>query len=87
MSYKKAQLAQLGMICLISLMFFMAGMIALNLIKDSVTDARTNLSCSSASTISDGTKLVCLLVDGTVPYFIISVFAIAGGMIVTKFAI
>ena len=83
----KGQIAELGLAVLIAMMLFMSGMIALNILKDSVTDARTGLSCSSPATISDGTKILCLIVDGVVPYFIISIISVAGGLIISKFII
>ena len=71
----------------VAIFIFMVGMIVVNFIKPEVTTARTGLSCSSAADISDGTKLMCLGIDTVVPYFIILVFSIAGGVITEKFLI
>jgi len=63
-----------------ALFFFMFGMLMLPILKDGVTSARTNVGCST-STISDGSKLVCLGLDSGVPYFILGIITLAGGFI------
>lgn len=71
---------------IISLMFFMMGMIFLNYLKPevSVATSATGLNCDSASAISDGVKLTCLITDSVIPVFIISVFSVAGGFLLGK---
>jgi hypothetical protein len=76
----KSQASGMGISVVIAIIIFMAGMLTINIVKPSVTDARTDLSCSSAS-ISDGTKLTCLIIDVVVPYFMIIVLSAAGGLI------
>lgn len=82
---KKGQ--TLGISLVIAIMLFIVGMLSLNLLKPVVTEARdaSHLDCSGD--ISDGTKLTCLAVDLVVPYFIILVFSVAGGLIVARFLI
>ena len=65
---------------------FLIGMGIINIIKPEVTNARSsgNLDCSS-STISDGTKVTCLLIDIVVPYVFVIIFAAAGGIITARF--
>lgn len=63
---------------------FMFGILFINFIPDIVTQSRTDLSCSSPTTISDGTKIMCLATDGVVPYFIITLISIAIGGITAK---
>lgn len=67
---------------LLSLVFFMFGMLIVNLIKPDVTTTRIDLNCASPDT--DGDKVTCLIVDGTIPYLIISIVAISGGYIVNR---
>ena len=65
-----------------ALVIFMVGFIVLNFIKGEVSTAYTAASCSAPAT--DGTKLLCLVIDGVVPYFIWLTLSIAGGMILDK---
>lgn len=67
---------------LFSLIFFMFGMLIVNLIKPDITTTRTSLNCAVPDT--DGDKVTCLIVDGTVPYFIIAIVSIAGGYIANR---
>ena len=74
---KKGSLFIAGMF---ALFFFMIGMMMLPLMKDSATDARTNLDCTNSS-ISDGAKATCLITGSGVPYFIIGILTFVGGLI------
>lgn len=67
---------------LIALAFFMFGMLFMNFIMDDVTLTRTDLNCASPDT--DGDKIVCLIVDGVIPFFIIIILSTAGGYIIGK---
>ena len=85
---KKAQstgLPGLGIAFMVALFIFLIGMVNINFIKDEVTRARgvDQLNCYSDS-ISDGGKVTCLLVDIVVPFFIIIIFAAAGGILTAK---
>lgn len=82
----KAQLSGLGISIIIAIFLFLIGMMCIGFIKDEVTRARGGLSCSSA-TISDGSKMTCLLVDVVVPYFIITIISVAGGIITARLLI
>lgn len=48
-----------------------------NPFEDTVTGVQTSLQCSTNSSISDGTKLLCLGLDTTLWYFILA--TLAGG--------
>lgn len=80
---KKAQTFSFGIAAIIAIFIFLIGMMCINFIKDEVTRTRTGLDCTS-TTISDGNKMMCLLTDVTVPYFILSIFSIAGGIITAR---
>ena len=67
---------------MIVIILFMIGMIVVNFYKPLVDTARTDLTCSAPAT--DGTKVMCLLVDFVIPYFIVLVFSIAGGIIADR---
>ena len=79
--------AQTGIFVIVAIMIFIVGMVSVNLIKPDITTLRTSdgLNCVNASAISDGTKLACLAVDITIPWLIVSVFAVTGSLIITKF--
>lgn len=71
---------------LVAGVIFIIGMGILNIIKPEVTTTRNsdNLDCAS-STISDGNKVTCLLIDIVIPYFFIIIVAAAGGIITARF--
>ena len=63
-----------------AIFFLMVGFLLLPFMKDSATDSRTSLDCTNSS-ISDGNKTTCLLVDFGLPYFIIAILTFIGGII------
>lgn len=69
--------------------FFIVGLGLFNILAPEVTIARgaTSLNCINASNISDGTRLTCLAVDLTIPYFILLVISISGGLIIRRFKV
>ena len=80
---------QTALVCLmIGIFIFMMAMIFINPITDVITEARAadQLNCSS-TTITDGQKATCLVVDLILPYFIGIVLAVAGGWIGAKILI
>ena len=74
----------MGITILSCVVIFIIGIMCINLLMPEVSDARINLSCDSPSTISDGTKFLCLIVDVQVPYFIWLVFSISMGAILVR---
>lgn len=74
----------MGIAIISAIFIFIVGMMIINFIMDEVTTARANLNCASASTISDGNKLLCLVIDTTVFYWIILVFSVLTGVIVSR---
>ena len=86
---KKAQnTVGIGLVIITAIFLFMVGIMNVNFLKDEISRTRNvqNLNCADGS-ISDGTKLTCLAVDIVLPYFIITVFSAAGGLIMAKFVI
>ena len=65
---------------ILAFFFFLIGMWMLPFIQDEATTSRTALDCSNSS-ISDGTKVSCLIVGFGVPYFIIAILVFVGGLI------
>jgi len=64
---------------------FAAGMIFLNFIMPEIDTARTALDC--AGNISDGAKVLCLGTDLLIPYLIITIISISGGILTARFLI
>jgi hypothetical protein len=74
----------LGLAILSSIFIFIIGMMIINFIMPEVTDFRINLNCADAEAISDGTKLLCLVGGTVVPYWILLIFSIIVGAIVSR---
>ena len=74
----------MGITIVSAIVVFILGLMLLNFLMPEITTFRTNMECSSASTITDGTKLLCLTVDTTVPYWILLVFSILVGSIAAR---
>lgn len=70
---------------MVALIIFMVGMTIVNFIKPDVTNARSDLTCTAPAT--DGTKMMCLGIDMAVPYFIILICSLVGGIITEKLLI
>jgi len=70
---------------IIAIAFFIFGILIVGLILPDVSLARGSdaLDCSNLS-ISSGQKIACLAVDAAVPYLIIAIVLVAGGLIVWK---
>ena len=76
----------LGLI--VAVMLFAIGMLVVNFIKPDLGVAMSSLDCDqTAGNISDGTKVTCLGFSLVVPYFIILIISIAGGIIASKFTL
>lgn len=60
------------------LLIYVFGILILPFFTDDVVTTRNQLDCSNSS-ISDGTKLMCLETDIFIPYFILFIISAAGG--------
>jgi len=83
----KSKTAQSGLVGLmLGIFIFMLAMVFIDPITDVITEVRgtDQLNCSN-TTISDGQKATCLIVDLILPYFIAIVLAVGGGAIGAKF--
>lgn len=79
---KKAQ--TLGLTIISSVFFFLIGMTVINFLMPEITDFRANMNCASVNDISDGNKLVCLIGDTVVIYWIILILSITLGAITSR---
>ena len=65
-------------------MIFFAGMLIANFLTQDITTFRTAMDCTN-QTISDGSKVTCLVGDIVMPYFIWAIISLAGGVVIAKF--
>lgn len=82
MKNKKAQSLGISMMSLI--FFVIIGFMCINFFFNEISTARTSLNCASPNTISDGTKLLCLVVDLTIPYWIWIILVVGIGFILIR---
>ncbi len=75
----------IGIVIISAIFIFIIGLATINLILPEVTNFRTDMSCSDVASISDSTKLTCLVGDLTIPYFILIILSISLGGIMSKF--
>lgn len=66
----------------VAILFFAVGILFISFVQDSINATRQDLSCSDTNSISDGTKITCLMVDTAIPYLIWSFASIALGFII-----
>lgn len=64
----------------IGLFIYVVGILFIPFIMDDIDTSRTSLDCGNTS-ITDGTKTVCLMQDLTIPYFIWFIVSFAIGII------
>lgn len=74
----------LGLGVLTAIVFFVVAMSTINFVMSDVSQTRNNLNCSDAANISDGTKILCLVLDTTVIYWIIIIFSVIMGIITAR---
>jgi len=80
--HKKAQSLGLGIMS--AIMIFIIGIMIVNFLMPEITTFRAELNCANADSISDATKLLCLVGDSVVPYWIILIFSITIGAIISR---
>jgi len=74
----------LGLVLISSIFFFIIGMMVTNFLMPEIDRTRTDLNCASSSTITDGTKALCLVVDTVVIYWIILIFSVILGAFTSR---
>ena len=65
------------LVILLSVCYFIFGMVLYQFLKPDVTLARAGLECSSPDTPGD--MITCLIVDSVIPLAIIGILSVAGG--------
>jgi len=69
----------LGISIITTIIILIVGLMCINFLTPEIDTARADLNCSDASSISDGTKLLCLAVNITVIYWILIIFSVVIG--------
>ena len=84
---KKAQVQTTNILAsiIIALIIWFAGTMVIEMIEGNIDTARIDNECTNPT--SDGNKLLCLMFDATIPYFILMILSIAGGMLTSRFLI
>ena len=75
----------LGVAILSFLGVLIVGFMFINFLLPEVTNFRINMSCSEATLISDGTKVLCLVGDLVIPLFLVAIVTLAIGLITKRF--
>lgn len=78
----KGSIGAVLLIGLFAIIYFMAGMVMYQFLKTPIDEARTNMSCTTATGWGD--KGICLMVGSVVPLTIITILSIAGGVVTDK---
>jgi len=79
---KKGQ--TLGISIMSAIFVLIVGLMFVNFIIPEISTFRSGMSCTDASSISSGTKLLCLVGDIAVPYWIMLVFSVVIGLITAR---
>ena len=69
----------MGIAIITSIITLIEGLMVINFLTPEIDTARSDLNCSSADTISDGTKLLCLSIDTVAIYWILIIFSVIVG--------
>lgn len=83
---------------IVMLVIFMIGVKFIPFMEDGVDNFRTTYQCSGTTvtywnttsqsnytvTVSDGSKLACLIVDTAIPYFIVVLLSLCGGALANE---
>ena len=74
----------MGLAILSFLGVLIVGLMFVNFLMPEVTTFRTDMSCASPDNISDGVKLVCLVGDTVVIYWIWAILSLSLGGIISR---
>lgn len=74
----------LGISIMSSIFVLIIGLMMVNFLMPEINDFRTNMLCAYPDSISDGTKLLCLVTDAAIPYWIVLVLSVVIGLITAR---
>jgi hypothetical protein len=75
---------KLGIAIISAIFVFIIGMAVINLLMPEIATFRIDMNCADASSISDGTKLLCLVGGIAIPYWILLIVSITIGGIISE---
>lgn len=70
-----------------AIFIFIVGIMFVNFLTPEISQSRVDLNCANADQITDGTKLLCLVIGSTVIYWIIIIFSILVGIVTARLLI
>jgi hypothetical protein len=79
---KKGQTMPLAI--LTALGIFIIGFTMINFLLPEIDTFRTDMGCANVVSLTDGGKVLCLIGDGAIPYFILGVVSLAIGGIIAR---
>jgi len=82
---KKGQ--SLGLAIISGIAVLIIGMMFVNFITPELANFRIDMNCAAPDSISDGSKVMCLVADTTVIYWIVLVFSVVIGGITARLRI
>lgn len=74
----------MGLAILSFIAIIIIGFTFVNFLMPEISQFRIDMNCASATTISSGTKILCLIGDATIPYVIVAILALAVGAITAR---
>jgi len=77
----------LGLTIVATIFFMIIGFASINFVMDEVTNTTTQLNCDSATTLTGGSMLLCLMLDSTVIYFMITLLSLLLGFLTAELLI
>jgi len=80
---RKAQ-GTMPLAILSALAVFICGFVLINFLMPEVTNFRTDMGCADATTLHDGSKILCLVGSAVIPYAILSVVSLAIGLVISR---
>lgn len=80
----KSKRGVMGLAILSFFAVFIIGFMMLNFLMPEITTFREDMRCAFADDIHDGNKVLCLITDTVVPYWILLIVSIAIGGITAR---
>jgi len=83
MKYRKAQ-ATMPIAILTAIGIFIIGFTMINFLLPEIDTFRIAMGCANVVSLTDGGKVLCLISDAAIPYFILGIVSLAIGGIISR---